>query len=299
MKLAAERNLIYAYTPMDIHNPHKKKFPLPFNEGQTTVSGEYWGAEEQMLIDVLGDILRISAYKNAKPQIIALKRFISTFDKDMVDTYFADNDVSKCMPVEYPLMLYPVKVDYPFLKKYTSKTFYGLMERVSKIKLLCKYRYKINNIERNYDFDKRKDLITEKMNKFEFLPNGPQNLFSFEYDKDRDRYKILFDTGLGRLFANNILAAEWEWLPFEFYQLSKNTQNLYRKFMLVKKKNTEIKLMDLELARVLKLQSLNRTARNKSIKRLLKELAENGYIEWRIEKGYTDPVYSIRKLVSN
>jgi hypothetical protein len=289
MKLVAERNLIYAYAPMDIHNPHKKKFTFPFNEGQTTVSGEYWGAEEQMLIDVLGDILRISAYKNAKPQKVALKRYISSIDKDMVGTHFTDNDVSKCMPVEYPLALYPAQIKYPFLKKYTQKTFYKLMERASKIKVRCNYRYKINHIEKN----------AERMTKFEFFPKEPQSLFSSEYETENDRYMIRFDKGLGRLFANNILAAEWEWLPFEFYQLSKNAQNLYRKFLLVKKKNTEIKLMDHEIARMLKLQTANRTARNKSIKRLLKELAENGYIEWRIEKGYKDPVYSIKKLISN
>lgn len=289
MKIAVERNLIYAYTPMDIHNPHRDKFPLPYNDGQTTVAGEYWGAEEQMLFDVLGDVLRRSAYQNAKPQKVQLKRFISQIDKDGVDTRFTENDASKCKPIEFPLRLYAAKYHFPFLLKYTRKAFHQLMERASKIRVRCNYKYKINH------FDKNREVIT----KFDFSPREPQGLFTYQYDAKDDRYTILFNTGMGRLFANNILAAEWEWLPFEFYNLSKNAQNLYRKFLLVRKKGTNIRLFDYKLAQVLKLQTTNRTVRNKSIRRLLEELVQKKYLEWRIEKGYKDPLYSITKSVSN
>ena len=132
--------------------------------------------------------------------------------------------------------------------------------------------------------------VKKNLGKFEFYPDGPQRLFTFE-DKNNEDYIINFNTGLGSLFANNMLALEWEWLPFEFYKLSKNAQNLYRKYILVKKKGSELRLTDIELAKMLKLQTTNRTARRKSIERLLAELVENGYIEYEIEKGYKDVVF--------
>ena len=88
MKLAIERNLIYAYMPMDIHNPYKKNFTLPYSENGTVIDGHYWGAEEQMLIDVLGDLIRHVKYKKSKPKKDVLQACISRFNVSNVNDEF-------------------------------------------------------------------------------------------------------------------------------------------------------------------------------------------------------------------
>ena len=200
--------------------------------------------------------------------------------------------------VKYNFNLDRLKLLYPFLKDYSERQFNDLLNRTSAIRFKMKYRYKIFNIEKNHDSDSGKTNVKKNLGKFEFYPDGPQRLFTFE-DKNNGDYIINFNTGLGSLFANNMLALEWEWLPFEFYKLSKNAQNLYRKYILVKKKGSEFRVTDIELAKMLKLQTTNRTARRKSIERLLVELVENGYIDYEIEKGYKDVVFLIRKIISN
>ena len=298
MKLAIERNLIYAYMPMDIHNPYKKNFALPYSENGTVIDGHYWGAEEQMLIDVLGDVIRHVKYKNSKPKKDVLQAWISRFSVSNVDDEFVHNDVNEKFLVQYYFNLDRLKLLYPFLKDYSDRQFNDLLNRTSAIQFKMKYRYKIFNIERNQDWDTNKTKVKKYFGKYEFYPDGPQRLFTFE-DKNTGDYIINFNTGLGSLFANNMLAMEWEWLSFEFYELSKNAQNLYRKYILVKKKGSELRLTDIELAKMLKLQTTNRTARKKSIERLLAELVENGYIDYKIEKGYKDVVFLIRKIISN
>ena len=298
MKLAIERNLIYAYMPMDIHNPYKKNFSLPYSENGTVIDGYYWGAEEQMLIDVLGDLIRHVKYKNSKPKKDVVQAWISRFNVSNVNDQFVLNDVNDKFVVKYHFNLDRLKLLYPFLKDYSDRQFNDLLNRTSEICFKMKYRYKILNIEKNHDFDSGKTHVKKNLGKFEFYPDGPQRLFTIEDNKNED-YQINFNTGLGSLFANHMLALEWEWLPFEFYKLSKNTQNLYRKYILVKKKSSEFRVTDIELAKMLKLQTTNRTARKKTIEKLLLELVENGYIEYEIEKGYKDVVFLIRKIVSN
>ena len=298
MKLAIERNLIYAYMPMDIHNPYKKNFTLPYSENGTVIDGHYWGAEEQMLIDVLGDVIRHLSYKKSRPKKDVLQARISRFNLSNVNDEFVYNNVNQDYVVKYNFNLDRLKLLYPFLKDYSERQFNDLLNKTSEICFKMKYRYKILNIEKKHDFHSGKTHVKKNLGKFEFYPDGSQRLFTFE-DKNNGDYIINFNTGLGSLFANNMLALEWEWLPFEFYKLSKNTQNLYRKYILVKKKGSEFRVTDIELAKMLKLQTTNRTARRKSIERLLVELVENGYIEYEIEKGYKDVVFLIRKIISN
>ena len=299
MKLITERNLIYAYTPLDIHNPHKKNFPLPFSDQGTEVHGDYWGAQEYMIYDLMADALRKIVYQNSKPGKAVLKRNISIFSKYTVETNFRENKLIPGQRFTFLIVLKELRSYYPFVNKYTPKKFYHLVERASKIRIICNYRYKINNIESAHNFNTDKSSRREQIAKFPFRPKEPQNIFDFEYDEKNESYKIYLQSGLGALFSNNILAAEWEWLPFEFFELSKNAQNLYRKFILTKKENTEVRLSYLEIAKCLKLMTPNQTAKRKTIEKLLSELTPE-YIEFERVAGYkNDCVFSIKKTISN
>ena len=299
MKLITERNLIYAYTPLDIHNPHKKNFALPFSDQGTEIHGAYWGAQEYMIYDLLADSIRKFAYQKSKPRKSVLKSYISRFSKNTVESNFTENKLIPGQRFIFPLTLKDLRSYYPFINKYTPKQFYDLVERASKIKLICNYRYKINDIASAHNFDTNKSSRREQIAKFPFRPKEPQNIFDFEYDEKNESYKIYFRSGLGALFANNILAAEWEWLPFEFFELSKNAQNLYRKFILIKKKETQVRLSYLEIAKCLKLMTPNQTAKRKAIEKLLSELTPE-YIEFERVEGYkNDCVFSIKKMISN
>lgn len=299
MKLITERNLLYAYTPLDIHNPHKKNFSLPFSDNGTTVCDQYWGAREYMLIDILGDTLRKYAYKNSKPKRSVLKQFISRLDSNTVKTNFTENKVEPNQITSFEISFSYVRRSYPFFKKYGPQKFYQLVEKTSNIGLICDYKYKINHTQSDYNWDTKKSKTKEQISKIDFKPKIPQRLFEFDYFPSNKTYKIHFSSGLGALYANNILAAEWEWLPFKFFELSKSAQNLYRKFVLVKKKDSEIRISEYLIANTLKLTTPNQTTRRKAIERLLGELVKIGFISFEIERGYKERIYSIKKLISN
>jgi hypothetical protein len=299
MKLIAERNLLYVYSPLDIHNPHKKKFPLPFSDSGTVVHGQYWGAEEYMIFDLLGDILRKFVYQKSRPKKADVKRYISRFNYHTIETHFKKNKIETNQTTDFSVTFKELRRYYPFLNKYTPMKFFHLVQRASKIRMICNYKYKINNIQSDHSFETGRSMRREQIKKFTFRPESPQAIFDFDYDKRNDSYKIYFRSGLGVLFANNVLAAEWEWLPFEFYDLSKNAQNLYRKFFLAKKKGTQLRLSYLDIANILKIQTPNQTAKRRPIERFLNELTPE-YIEYELVDGYrNDFVYLIKKVISN
>jgi hypothetical protein len=302
MKLITERNLLYAYAPMDIHNPHKSNLTLPFSDNLigTTVYEGVWGAEEYMVIDVLSDILRYLEYMNKKPRASEVNKKISRFDSRAVEGFFSGGGLVPKYSVQLPAIPYSkIVTRYDFLRKYGPKKLHLLIERTSKIRLICQYRYKIMEKESDSTFDSGKTKKTATIVKYGFKPAAPQSLFDFEYCLDTLSYVFKFNSGIGALFANNILAAEWEWLPSEIYSLSRNAQNLYRKYLLTKKQGTEIRVRISDIARTLNIMTPNQTARRKAIERYLEELAGLGLIKYKVERGYRQFVVAIEKLVSN
>ena len=302
MKLITERNLLYAYTPMDIHNPHKSKLTLPHTDEVigTTVSGQTWGAEEYMIIDVISDIIRIVMYGNRRPKATEINNNL----KLLYAKGKFDREEKRAL-VEFPMHKLPaisyarIVTRYPFIRKYGPKKFYKIVEKVSNIRLICEYRYKV--VETTYVADKAGEKYREKKEvlKYHYRPKISENIFAFDYSQEGLTYSFRFGAGLSVLFCNNIVAAEWEWLPFEFYSLSKNAQNLYRKYLLVKKRGTEVRIDVARMARTLKLTTPNQTAQRKALGRYLEELADQGFIRYKVERGYRQFEIAMEKLVSN
>ena len=301
MKLITERNLLYAYTPMDIHNPHKSKLTLPMTDkvNGTTVYQGVWGAEESMLIDTLADMVRITAYGAKKPGLKEVTTNISWLNSKKVEDHFRGDQLAQTFTTGVPPVPYArIMARYDFLRGYGPKGLHGLIERTSKIRLTCSYRYKVKETTTEND-PTGKSRKTENLSKHSFKSSVPQSLFDFEYRQDTLSYEFRFTTGLGILFFNNILAAEWEWVPSELYSLSRNAQNLYRKYLLVKKQGTEIRLSVAQIAKTLKLMTANQTVRRKSVEGYLEELKAAGFIDYKVERGYRDFAIAMKKLVSN
>jgi len=299
MKIATERNLLYAYAPMDVHNPHQAKLTLPYSNPEvgTTVTAGKWGAEEQMAFDILTDILRIAIYPKRKPTLKDIKEWASKYEPDTVKEEFTKShlDSKFFVVLPGPVTHAQIVTRYPFLlRKYTPKTLHNLFQRASEISFKCKYRYKVCEKVTSGGGTKK-----EKLLKRPFKPSVSQRLFTFDHDAENKSYLFKFITGIGVLFVNNVGAAELEWLPSELYGVSRNAQNLYRKYMLAKKKGTEVEIPSVKLAATLNLNTTNQTVRRKSIEGYLNQLLNIGLIEYKVEKGYRDFKFVIKKVVSN
>jgi hypothetical protein len=298
MKIATERNLLYAYAPIDVHNPHQAKLVLPYTNPEigTTVTAGKWGAEEQMVFDILTDIMRVAIYKNRRPTRREVKKWASKYDPEIVKEEFTKNHLDSKFFIKLPTPVTHAQIvtRYTFLRKYTPKTLHDLFQRASEISFKCKYRYKVCEKVRSAS-----GTMKEELGKRPFESSVSQRLFTFDHDDVNKSYLFKFITGMGLLFVNNIAAAELEWLPSELYGVSRNAQNLYRKFMLTRKKGTGIEIPCVRLATMLNLKTSNETARRKSIEGYLNQLLNIGLIEYRVEKGYKDFKFGIKKVVSN
>jgi hypothetical protein len=302
MKLATERNLLYAYTPMDIHNPHKSKLTLPVEDktNGTTVYRGIWGAEEYMIIDVLCDMVRLIKYNNRKPRTAEVKESISSFTSKQVEEQFKGQELSGDFTIKMPAIPYSrIVTRYDFLRSYGPRRLQALFQRAANIQLTCYYRYKLFDRKYFYDVETEKGKETRNLTKLTFKPSVPQSLIGFEYLLDTLSYFFKFTTGLGVLFVNNIRAAEWEWLPSELYSLSNNAQNLYRKYLLTRKQGTEIRVAAAQIGQTLKLMTSNQTVRREAIERYLDELSKLGLVKWRRERGYRDFVMVMEKMAAN
>jgi hypothetical protein len=302
MKLATERNLLYAYTPMDIHNPHKSKLTLPLEDKTigTTVYGGVWGAEEYMIIDVLCDMVRLIKYNNRKPKAAEVKESISSFTSKQVEEQFKGKELPGEFTLRMPEIPYSrIVTRYDFLRSYGPRRLQALFQRAANIQLTCYYRYKLFDKKYFYDVETDKGKETTNLTKLPFKPSVPQSLFEFEYLLDTLSYVFKFTSGLSALFANNIRAAEWEWVSSELYSLSNNAQNLYRKYLLTRKEGTEIRVAAAQIGQTLKLMTHNQTVRREAIERYLEELAGLGLVKWNRERGYRDFVMVMEKIAAN
>jgi hypothetical protein len=302
MKLFTERNLLYIYVPLDFHNPHKKNYALPISKNGTVVYGEYWGADEYMLIDILADWIRNGLYRKIHVDKKLTKNKQSYFTKE-----FIDNLISNSLPAEkvikFDLRYKDIRRNYPFMSKFPPKKFSKLIEQTSKIKLQTHYKVKLRYEYKETEWDpfseKRKNVKKKFDSKVTIDFKTPQSLFNYVIESATGNYRFIFDTGLGLSFVNNILMFEWERLPFEFYNLSKNAQNLYRRLILPKKEGTKVEHPLDVIAEFLNFGSPNQTVKKDAVERVLNELKANKYIDWERKKGFRETIMAIEKTISN
>jgi len=290
--ISIERNLTYLFVPGDIHNPHKKNLPLPMSFNQCKVYNQHWTANTQMIIDVIGDMFRLVNYGRGKPKWAQLKEKIQRYShidiKELVDKSGYINDEKQYWRFEFSLN--EMRIHYPMVSKMTPKRLLGLIDGASNIRLFCPYRYKVIQEEAVYNPNTGKTKYKYTITKYVYNTNVPQRLFTGLYDNTKYLVSIKFNTGIGTLFANNVLAAEWEWLPFDFYNLNNaNAQNFFRKALLKRKKGTVIRHTLDDIAMLLNIGTNNTTAKKQNIINTLNILKENKFIDFnyrRVGKAY-------------
>ena len=164
---------------------------------------------------------------------------------------------------------------------------------------MCNYKYKIVREKEDYNFDTGKSKVTYEIDKPTYKTNVPQRLFEFVHSPENDTVLIYFNTGIGALFANNILATEWEWLPFEFYDLEKNAQNFFRRAILIKKKGTTHRYPLDAISSFLRLRSGNTTHKKDHVENILNNLQQNGFIKFGRRRVGKKFIYDITRNLAN
>lgn len=114
------------------------------------------------------------------------------------------------------------------LKSYSTKRIEKLIEELSEVKLCVNYNV-------SYYDDTNKHYVYKKIyNKI------PSRLFRIQERLDipyrsggiHKVYKIAFDTILGYLFIHNILSSNGNYIPTNFYNMSKEAQLMYKNMLL-------------------------------------------------------------------
>ena len=302
MKLYTDRNLLYIYPALDFHNPHKKNYPLPLTKNDITVYNAYWGADEYMLIDVLADKIRKGFYQKIKVDSKNIRNTQSLFDKEFVNQ-LVENSLPDNLILKFDIQYKEIRRMYPFMSKYPPKQFAHLVDRTSRMKLKTSYKVKLSyeNRDNHHDIDTDRHKTSKKKinEKIAVEFRSPQNLFNYSLESEDGIYKILFNTGLGVSFVNNMKMFEWERLPFEFYNFSKNAQNFYRRAMLPRKQGTKVEYALGFIADYLNFNSPNQKVQSVAVERVLNELKNREFIEWEKKKGYRETIFSIEKAISN
>jgi len=314
MFLITERNLIYEYIPLDLNNSQKAKFTFPITKNNTTIHRGYWGAEESMLLDVLFDKYRRMAYQNRKPRKndSDVKNYMSKIEINLVNNEFHTNEhPTKKIEIAGIVTTYKEIVsEYGFLKKYSPKKFQALCERVANIQISGQYKYVYRHIENKYNANTGKEKTIEYPSKTVFKFGEPLNLIRFVY-KDTEltkhsaprvldqKYAFAFQSGLSLLMAYNVTGIEWEWISSRIYNLSKNAQNLYRKYVLTRKKGSVITVPLSDLKSLLNIFHHDSYLAKKSIEKYLDEIQLLGIIKWQRMGKYNYVSYEICKEMSN
>jgi len=287
---------------------------FPITNNNTTIHRGYWGAEESMLLDVLFDKYRRMVYQNRKPRKNDndVKNFMSKIEISLVNNEFHTNEhpTDKIWKVGFYTTYKEIVSEYGFLKKYSPKKFQALCERVVNIQISGQYKYVYQHIEKKYNYNSDKVKIIEYPSKTVFKFDEPLNLINFGY-KDTEltkhsaprvidqNYAFGFQSGLSLLMAYNVTGLEWEWISSRIYSLSKNAQNLYRKFVLTRKKGSVITVPLNDLKSLLNIFHHDSYLAKKSIEKYLDEIQLLGIIKWQRTGKYNYVSYEICKEMSN
>ena len=302
MKLFTERNLIYIYVPLDFHNPHKKNCTLPISKNGTAVYGEYWGADEYMLIDILTDLIRNGLYKKIHVDKNLTKNVQSYFTKKFIENLI-NNSLPEEKIIKFDLRYKDIRRNYPFTGKFQLKLIVLGIDWSLRVKLQTNYKVKLRYEYEETEWDPKRcsrcrlSRCVERGVPIDF--KTPQSLFNYVIESATGNYRFIFDTGLGLSSVNNIMMFEWERLPFDLNEEIKNAQNLYRRLILRKKEGTKLEYPLDVIAEFLNFKSKNQTVKKDAVERVLNELKANKYVDWERKKGFRETIMAIEKTISN
>jgi hypothetical protein len=182
-------------------------------------------------------------------------------------------------------------LDSPQFKNWESKRIKSIIEKASK----CKFKGKHNCLSKTES--KKYTLKKSQINTLNF--NAPSwNLFDYEVDngtkgKDGKFYNLKYKFKFGPqfdgqihsvFFLHNIYTKAYDVLPENFYSLTPITSNFYRLYLLGlysknKKKDINVHIDFIEVARLLGLTTKSVSPLKQTIKRILNELKSKEFIK--------------------
>ena len=143
-----------------------------------------------------------------------------------------------------------------------------------------------------------------KTREIKYYINKYSRLFNFTYEtvpknkEDGRTIFVCFNTILGLMFCNNILARNFSIIDPKFYELPDMAQLLYRKFVSFHDYHITPKYLT-EIKRRLSLNNGNNSTLIKTINNSLKSLKENNFIKsYKLDpkhKGFLEPVCYINR----
>jgi len=286
MNLISERSINRS---LKIIDGRGKKFEYPYEFDDNLIVTSNWHMDNFMILDIISNTF-VSKFWNK----LNLKIPKTPYDDNVL--YFTKHLTKETMKdinnIENKTCFFidiedkELFVKYKELLKYNSTQLYDLFKSTSECKFKIKYPVRV------YDIETKKYKI-EIYNNFDY---EFENLFDIEIiDEKRSKsnklfglsYKISFNSRLSKLFINNLISVNYDWLDFESYSLKNTSQLLYRKYLLTntkKIKNFEINYDD--FVSVLGLNVNNITVAKKNISFGLEELKVKEKLKtWRYGNG--------------
>jgi len=252
---------------------------------------DYWYGKHHMMLDIITDVVanKIFEYKipiSNKDKRITENKKNYNLSLQELQTMVLNNQDIKHITISEGMLF-----KYPQLKKYSLKELYKMLKHISNTKFKLLYKVRIRNGNKfdlydwcNYDYEEEEENSNIKN-------YTPQSFFNIELiepykeskniqEKERE-FKISFNDFLSRCYLNNILNINFDNMDVNLYdKLTDNSLSIFRKFLLIIKNNTVIRLSFLTLKNFLGFKTKNNTMVKKVIKNCLDELKENNLITW-------------------
>jgi hypothetical protein len=336
IKLASERNLNKNIFPiMNIKGKHIKEYPfkVSFQDHKMICETGIINPKNLMIMDILGTYMihlmfnknsvvdyaqRIPMANEGKVKYLSnlnvSKKILGNFETRLNPMnggkvpqflYNEESELPKEIFAPFNRMKKPLtisltdrylKIQLPFLKKYSSNRMKKLFLQTAeaKVQMIYPIRFYNGNAYENYSYCNAN--IFSKL----FSINNVEDIKISKNGKILERrYEITFDTILGFLFTQNCLSCYTDLLPGKFYLLSDYAQLLYRILILPYFNKVKIPLKLSEIKGRLILKSENYMTR-KVVKRLLDELESHLFIKEPKElKIYDEYCYSFVKPTWN
>jgi hypothetical protein len=297
----SERGMNIAIPP--VYRRKGVEFPVEWTDkwGNTcSVSNGYWGNKNYRVMDALGYMLLLKMGGDRLPEDIR------PIFEDLGDIEVREKQLNGHLSDDTTLLTpyhsfhrepYSIGFSDRDFRKNTdldlsSKQIHDLLLETSRVEFKLSYPIRLKSTGRKMNL--------HRMNfysRFFELGSGNNRIRKDGIVQERI-YRITFNTLLGELFVNNLLAAFNDRIGLDFYTLPDSAQIFYRRKLLTH----SYPQIDYKLSTIAKaagLRDSNRTNLIRTIERnILEPLKDHGYIlSWEPRSGNGEPVYRIKREV--
>jgi len=284
--IRSDRAFNFSIRPV-ISARRKIKFPYDFQPDFPLVITKEWNAENSMMLDILSDFIYNQTYTTIKP--------ISSKDKSVLTKSSKLNlatieDVSNNGHLIFKLKEFELR-KYRIFRNWTSTKIYNLLKSTAdckfKINLMVRlfernsfflHKYSIKDFECIFDLKVVKEIKSKHTDR--------------NYTMSRD-YEIHICTPLGMVFLQNIMSLNYDFIDEKIYDLPPYAQFIYRKFLLHKKRGTEIEVSNDEFKEELSISTQCNWSLGHMLDKNLVALEKNGFIEFKKHRACRRTWYSL------